>query len=164
MNKILLVVLLGSGFVASACSPRMGPRASESPSTSAETTPALLDTSAEPSDVIRRYYEAINSGDYHTAYALWGDDGPPNGQTFEVFQAGFRETAQVNVEVGEPGRIEGAAGSRYVEIPVVVRARTKAGAAQRFEGTYTLRRVVVEGATPAQQRWHFYQADLRQVQ
>jgi hypothetical protein len=67
------------------------------------------------------------------------------------------------VEVGAPGRVEGAAGSRYVEIPVVVRARTRAGKAQRFEGTYTLKRTVVDGATPAQRSWRIASASLREV-
>jgi len=44
--------------------------------------------------------------------------------------------------------VEGAAGSRYVTIPVTVRAETTTGREQRFVGSYTLRRSVVDGATP----------------
>ena len=32
-----------------------------------------------------------------------------------------------------------------------------------FTGTYTLRRVVVPGASAAQRRWHLYAASIRQV-
>jgi hypothetical protein len=31
---------------------------------------------------------------------------------------------------------------------------------QHFTGRYTLRRVVVDGATAEQRRWHFYSAEL----
>jgi hypothetical protein len=128
---------------------------------SAVPTPTRADTAApEPADVVRRYYAAIEARDYRAAYDLWGDCGRASGQTYEEFSRGFARTAHVEVEVGEPGRVEGAAGSRYVEVPVVVRARTVDGAPQRYEGTYTLRRAVVDGATPAQRRWHLSSAEI----
>ena len=117
----------------------------------------------EAAGVVRRYYEAIHAGDFRRAYALWGEGGAASGQTFEAFAAGFARTARVEAEVGEPGRVEGAAGSRYVEVPVVIRAVTDAGEKQRFEGTYTLRRTVVDGATPEQRRWHLYKADVKRI-
>ena len=114
----------------------------------------------EPSEVIRQYYEAVEAGDFVRAYALWGADGAASGQTLDQFATGFAETAQVDVEIGTPGRIEPAAGSRYVEVPVVIRAVTTDGEEQRFEGTYTLRRSVVDGASAEQRRWHIYSADV----
>lgn len=117
----------------------------------------------DPAAVIRRYYEAVNAGDYQAAYALWGDSGRSSGQSFEEFAAGYSDTESVQVEIGEPGRVEAAAGSRYIRIPVVLRARLKSGEEQRFEGTYTLRRAVVDGATEAQRRWHIDSAELRET-
>lgn len=114
--------------------------------------------------VLRDYYAAINASDYDRAYARWGDGGRSSGQTYLEFVAGFGATAAVSVELGEAGRVEGAAGSRYVRIPVVVQARRDDGRRQRFEGSYTLRRSVVDGASPAQRSWHLYDAELRQVQ
>jgi hypothetical protein len=64
------------------------------------------------------------------------------------------------VEIGEPGRVVGAAGSRFVEIPVVVRATTEDGVEQRYSGSYVLRRTVVDGSTAEQRRWHLYSAHL----
>jgi hypothetical protein len=122
--------------------------------------PADSATAAAAADLIRRYYAAINAREYRRAYELWGDGGKESGQTFEEFRAGFAETASVAVEVGEPGRIEGAAGSRYVEVPVVIRANTTTGETQRFSGSYTLRRAVVEGASPLEMRWHIYSAKI----
>jgi hypothetical protein len=110
--------------------------------------------------VIRAYYDAIDSHEYTRAYLLWSDSGRSSNQTLDEFRAGFTTTASVEVRVGEPGAIEGAAGSRYIEIPVVVEARTTADSAQQFAGTYTLRRAVVDGATDAQRRWHIYSADI----
>ena len=110
--------------------------------------------------VVRAYYVAIDAGDYRRAYEYWGDDGLRSGQSFETFREGFAETESVRVEVGTPGRVEGAAGSRYVEVAVTLHAVTTGGQPQRFEGTYTLRRTVVDGATSRQRRWHLYDADI----
>lgn len=112
--------------------------------------------------VIRDYYAAIAAGDYAGAYRYWASGGAASGQTFEEFRRGFAGTASVRVEVGEPGRIEGAAGSRYISIPVEVHATTTAGAAQCFRGSYTLRRVVVPGASEEMRRWRIHSAELRE--
>ena len=112
--------------------------------------------------VIEAYYDAINKRDYARAYRYWGSEGHASRQTLEQFSAGFAETESVRVETGNPGRIEPAAGSRYVEVPVDITARTAAGQSQRFRGTYTLRRGVIEGAAPQQYQWHIYAAKIRQ--
>ncbi|HKI44230.1 MAG TPA: hypothetical protein VKA08_02745, partial [Balneolales bacterium] len=113
--------------------------------------------------VIRRYYTAINNHTYRLAYKLWGDDGAASKQTFTSFKNGYLSTDTVEVIVGQPGRIEGAAGSRYIEIPVSLKAITKDGAVQHFAGQYVLRRTVVDGSTPEQRRWHLYSAHLSQA-
>ena len=116
---------------------------------------------AAAADVIRGYYDAIDARDYARAYGLWSDSGRASGQTLESFAAGFEGTASTGVEIGAPGRIEGAAGSRYVEIPVVIRATTTSGVQQRFAGSYTLRRSVVDGATAEQRAWRIHSASVR---
>jgi hypothetical protein len=119
------------------------------------------DTAAAAGAVLRRYYDAVARHDYATAYALWSDGGRSSGQTLEAFMRGYADTDTASVELGAAGPIEGAAGSRYIEIPVEVRARTRAGAAQRFTGSYVLRRAVVDGATPEQRSWRIASARLR---
>jgi len=57
----------------------------------------------------------------------------------------------------------GRRGSRYVEIPVRITAVTTDGARQAFIGTYTLRRSVVDGATPEQRAWRIHSAKIRPV-
>lgn len=110
--------------------------------------------------VIRRYYEAIQAREFPQAYRLWEGEGEASGQTFEDFEAGFAETSSVSVETGVPGRIEGAAGSRYIEIPVRITATTRDGHVQHFQGTYVLRRSVVDGASAEQRSWHIHSAEL----
>ena len=113
-----------------------------------------------PVAVVEEYYRAISAGDFRRAYRSWGDSGPP-GQTFDQFVKGFADTASVAVTPGEPSPVEGAAGSRYVQVPVVVSATLRSGEVQRFSGAYTLRRSVVDGASAAERRWHLYRGSLQ---
>lgn len=112
-------------------------------------------------EVIRDYYAALATGDYARAYAYWANGGEASGQTLEEFENGFAETASVAADIRTPGPIDPAAGSRYIPVPVTVRATTTAGVTQCFHGTYTLRRSVVTGATAEQQQWRIASADLQ---
>lgn len=118
----------------------------------------------EAIQVIRNYYSAIDRRDYQQAYSAWDRDGAASHQSFKQFKQGFAHTASVAVEVGEPGQLDGAAGSTFIEIPVTVAAVTKNGTRQRFRGSYVLRRVNdVPGSTAEQRRWHLYSAHITQV-
>lgn len=111
--------------------------------------------------VVQRYYAALNARDYGTAWTQWGDNGPP-GQTLDKFQAGFASTRSTQVTIGrlEPG--DGGAGSIYQTVPVTVDSQLQDGTRQRFVGDYVVRRVNdVDGASPAQLRWHIGQATLK---
>jgi hypothetical protein len=119
------------------------------------------ESAAAAAVVIREYYEAINRKDYERAYHRWGGGGAASGKTYETFVRGFSGTESVTVDVGSPSRIEGAAGSRYVTVPVAILATAAGGATQRFAGTYTLRRSVVDGATPEQRAWHIDSAQIK---
>lgn len=127
------------------------------------------DAKAEPIQqqavqVIRGYYQAIARRDYEQAYSAWDKDGAASQQSFQQFKQGFANTKSTAVEVGEPGQLDGAAGSSYIKIPVTVTAVTKEGTQQRFRGNYVLRRVNdVPGSTLEQRKWHIYTANLNQV-
>jgi hypothetical protein len=110
--------------------------------------------------VVRAYYAAINARDYQRAYAAWGSDGPPGRPTLRTFESGFARTDSVHVVLGHPGRIEGAAGSRYVTIPVRVRAFERGIRPREYAGSFTVRRSVVPGADAADRQWHLYSASL----
>lgn len=122
----------------------------------------LVDGRAGAADVIRRYYEAIRNGRYDTAYALWDGSGKASGKSRIDFANGFRQTDRTTVVIGDSVRIEGAAGSQYATVPVTVDAILRSGVKQHFTGDYTLRRSMVDGATPAQRSWRIYSAHLQQ--
>jgi hypothetical protein len=101
----------------------------------AQSTSARADDAVQ---LIRNYYRWINQKKYQGAFNIWEkreEGAAANGQSFEKFAGGFSDTASVSVEIGETGEIEGAAGSNYIEIPVVISAKTKSGKAQKFAGT-----------------------------
>jgi hypothetical protein len=113
--------------------------------------------------VIRNYYEAINSGDFDRAYALWSDNGRSSGKSPQQFAAGFADTTGVSVEMHSPGNVDAAAGSRYIAVPVTITATQRDGSQRRFAGKYVLRRAVVDGATPEQRQWRIASADLGEL-
>jgi hypothetical protein len=148
----LLLILAGCGHQEGNRVPD-GSRTSPADSTSATRAVAW----------VQDYYKAINEHRYREAYAHWVGEGQASGKSFDEFRKGFEETERVEVTVGTPGPIGAAAGSRYVEVPVRITARTSAGGQQRFSGSYTLRLSVVDGATPDQRSWHIYSAAVRPV-
>lgn len=129
---------------------------------------APVATAAEPGAeeaiaLVRDYYAAINGKQYERAHALWSDGGRASGQSEQQFAVGFADTAGVSVEVMPPGRIDAGAGQRYVEVPVALTATQRDGSQRKYVGAYTLRRSVVDGASPAQRAWRIGSADIREV-
>ena len=117
----------------------------------------------DPVQLIRNYYRWINQKKYAGAFAIWEmqEDGrAANGQTFAKFKSGFSDTAAVSVEIGEPGDIEGAAGSNYIEIPVVISAINTSGKLQKFAGTYTMR----SSNMADDHSWYIYSAKVKKVE
>ncbi len=115
-----------------------------------------------PADVVQRYYDAIAARDFETAYRMWADSGRASGQSFDEFRAGFAQTAAVRAETGDSISVQGAAGTHYATVPVEVHAELRDGTRQRFTGTYTLRRSLVDGATAEQRRWRIHSAEMRE--
>ena len=62
-----------------------------------------------------------------------------------------------------PGRVDAAAGSRYIEVPVAIDAKQRDGSVRQYVGAYVLRRAVVDGASTEQRQWRIASADLREV-
>lgn len=76
------------------------------------------------------------------------------------FAAIFKDLGKIMVAV-PTGTLEGAAGSLYYTAPVTITSADKDGRPIRIEGEAVLRRVNdVDGATPAQLRWHFDKVTL----
>lgn len=113
--------------------------------------------------LVRAYYEAINAGDFSRALSLWSDGGQASGQSRQQFIDGFASTQAVSVDIQPPGRVDAAAGSRYIEVPVILSATQADGSVRNYVGAYTLRRAVVDGATAEQRAWRIASADIREV-
>lgn len=140
----------------------------EDPGIATEDTPvdSNLPTLASPDAavlVLREYYAAINARDYGKAYSQWSDGGRASGQSPQQFADGYATTQGVSVVLGEPGPVEGAAGSRYVQVPATLDATQADGSLRHYTGTFTLRMTVVDGASEAQRSWHIASADLREA-
>lgn len=92
----------------------------------------------------------------------WGLLSPADKRKWSrtEFAAIFADLAETTVAV-PTGTMEGAAGSNYYTAPVTVTGNDREGRPIRLEGSAVLRRVNdVEGATPAQLRWHFERLTL----
>lgn len=138
------------------------PAADAAPPTAAAETSDQA-TPAAARQVVVDYYAAIDAGDYAKAYALWSDNGADSGQTFEHFSGGYANTRSVRAVVGDPTDEEGAAGSRYIQVPVQLNALQRDSSERRYHGRFTLRAVVADGATREQQRWHLTSAEMQRI-
>lgn len=121
--------------------------------------PPILTPEAEQSvkgarNVLLSFARAIEQQKFDEAWALLspGDQQKWSKQQFATNFAGLKD-----ITVAIPtGTTEGAAGSIYYTAPVTITASDEEGRPIRMEGEAVLRRVNnVDGATPAQLRWHF---------
>jgi hypothetical protein len=105
--------------------------------------------------VVQSYGALIEQKRLAEAAKLWGD-----ASTAAAFADSFKSASEVHLQVGKPGDSEGAAGSIYVNVPVVLYGRSKSGEFSRA-GNATLRRVNdVDGSTEAQRRWHIERIEV----
>lgn len=105
-------------------------------------------------EVVRSYFELIQARRYEEALRLLDEGGRPGGASDADFAAAFDRYAEYHAEVGTPGRIEGAAGSLRVEVPVRVHGRMKDGGRFAGRGVVVLRRCNdIPGCTEEQNRW-----------
>lgn len=113
-------------------------------------------------NVVQTYYALVAEKKYPEAWALWSDGGKASGMAAKDFAASFDKYESYNAQIGAPGEIEGAAGSLYVEVPVVIYGKLKTGGPVHMKGEVRLRRVNdVPGATPAQLNWHIAETALK---
>jgi hypothetical protein len=139
---------------------QMTPTPAPSPTKPSPTPESTGEPGVAAANIIRSYYAAINAKEYRTAYELWSEKGKASNKTFEKFSKGFADTASTEVVIGAVGEEDAAAGSRYVTVPVSIKAKTKSGKEQSFAGEYVLRRSVVDGAADEQRAWRIYSAKI----
>ena len=108
------------------------------------TTPAVAedppyrDDRSDAAAVVASYYNAIARQEYARAWSYFGAQKPV--ADYPAFVAGFADTAHVTVEIG-PVTTDGAAGSVYGSVPVVVLATAPSGTVTAFAGCYTTRQL-----------------------
>ena len=121
------------------------------------TGPNAAETGARA--VLLDFARAIELKRFGQAYALLS---PADQQRWSRadFAAIFKDLGKITVAV-PTGTPEGAAGSLYYTAPDHGHERRQGRPPVRIEGEAILRRVNdVDGATPAQLRWHFDQVTL----
>ncbi|GAA4009989.1 hypothetical protein GCM10022280_03920 [Sphingomonas swuensis] len=149
------------------------PQPAPAPAPAAPTTPAPANTAEQAPDlsppplvpeaergekgarnVLLSFARAIELKQFGQAWAMLSP-GDKARWSRSAFAANFADLGKITVAV-PGGTMEGAAGSLYYEAPITITGTDRDGRPVRYEGTATLRRVNdVDGATPAQLRWHF---------
>lgn len=171
---ILLVALVASGCapttatpptVQPAVTPTRLPAATPPPPPTSTTAPAptleptapptaaspaytpYLDDRSDAAAVIESLYNAINLHQYVRAYSYWDDT--PERPAFDQFEAGYQDTASVQVTLGVIG-LGAAAGNLYAPVPVTLVAQSTAGATQTYVGCYLLHlgQPAIQGTLP----------------
>ena len=105
--------------------------------------------------MVQTYAALLGEGRIRQALKLWEPGAAaPTAASFDRYR-------EFHANVGGPGRIEGAAGSRYVTVPVHFYGTLKSGKAFLEDGTITLRRTEVDGATRERKRWRIYSAEVK---
>lgn len=114
-------------------------------------------------DTIREYYANINARSFGRAYVLWSDNGGASGQSPQQFADSFADATGMSVEIQQPDGMETASGARIIKVPVAIAATQRDGSVRRYDGTFTLRYSVVDGAMPEQRNWRISSANLREI-
>lgn len=105
--------------------------------------------------VVQKFAALIEQQRYAEAAKLWSG---PQGR--KAFDRAFGDASEVHMQIGKPGRPEGAAGSIYVEVSIVLYGN-RSGKPFSSAGTAVLRRINdVPGSSEDQRRWHIERIDL----
>ena len=126
----------------------------------ATSAPAFYEQRDTPQHLLQSYYNAINRKEYRRAYGYWERPGtsatsvPP---AYPQFVRGYADTSSVALTVGTPD-MQGAAGSTYADVPVVLVATHTDGTVHTFYGCYMARRLNagVSPSDPLATLWHLY--------
>lgn len=109
------------------------PAVSSLPDISAAT---YLDDRSTPAALMLSYFNAINKHEYLRAYAYYTNFTDLG--TLDQFTAGYESTQSVAVVIGAISG-EGAAGSLFYTVPMVLNVTTTANAQQKFAACYVVR-------------------------
>ena len=106
--------------------------------------------------VVQHYGALIEQKRFAEAEKLWGDAAEAKKLT-----AALNAYSEVHLQIGKPTDMEGAAGSIYITVPIVLYGTSSGKSASR-RGDAILRRVNdVPGSTQAQRRWHIERVEWK---
>ena len=117
------------------------PTATSTPAGGATSLPDIsdqvyLDDRSTPAALMLSYFNAINRHEYLRAYSYYANYASLG--TLDQFSSGYSDTQAVSVVIGEISS-DGAAGSIYFTVPMVLNATTTTGSQQKFSACYVLR-------------------------
>ena len=95
-----------------------------------------LDDRSTPAALMLSYFNAINRQEYLRAYSYSND--PNDIATFNTFANGYSDTKSVTVSFGSVTS-DGAAGSTYFSVPMILTSTQTNGTVQKFAACYVLR-------------------------
>ena len=105
--------------------------------------------------VVQQYAALIEQKKWADAEKLWG-----NSDAAKALTAELKNDAEAHLQIGKPADMEGAAGSSYITVPIVLYGKDSKAAEFHRPGKVTLRRVNdVPGSTDAQRHWHIERID-----
>lgn len=100
--------------------------------------------------VAQHYGALIEQKNWADAAKLWG-----NSDAAAKMTAQLKAYSEAHLQIGKPTDMEGAAGSSYITVPIVLYGKDAKGSDFHRAGDVSLRRVNdVPGSTEAQRRWH----------
>jgi hypothetical protein len=112
-----------------------------------------------PIELLQSFYNAINRKEYQRAYGYF--EAGSNVQPYAQFAQGYADTASVMFMSGAV-TTEGAVGSTYASVPVVITATHTDGSVHTFYGCYTLRRTNPGiDPNPNATLWRIYDAHVQ---
>ena len=171
MNSKPIGAALAATLLLAACKPAQAPQetaapapttsppGASSPDAAPDFSPPALTPQAERGEkgarnVLLSFARAIEEKAFGQAWDLLGPADKAKWSKAR-FAALFADLEKITVAIPD-GTMEGAAGSSYYTAPVTITGSDAEGRPVRIEGEAVLRRAGdVEGATPAQLRWHF---------
>lgn len=110
-------------------------------------------TESDPITALTSYYSAVNNRNFEQAYRYW--ETPAS--KYNSFVRGFANTRNTRLLIEPPVHVEGAAGSLYAEIPVLLITEMRNGNEYFYAGCYTMRRTNQPGGG-----WRIYRANISQ--
>ncbi|HYX46290.1 MAG TPA: hypothetical protein VE820_05665 [Sphingomicrobium sp.] len=105
--------------------------------------------------VVQQYGALIEQKKWTDSERLWGNEDAAKKLTGEL-----KKDGEAHLQIGKPTDMEGAAGSSYITVPILLYGKDSKGAAFQRSGKFTLRRVNdVPGSTEPQRHWHIERVD-----